>query len=379
MAHVQRLSGGRGWQARYRDDDRQEHARNFKIKRDAWRWLDSVTASKVRGDYSDPRAGRATVGELAEIWFDTTLPLKPSTRANYRSLLDTHVLPRWSDREIGSLTTSDIATWVAEMSAHRSASVTRKSLGVLRQIVELAVRDRRIAVNPALGLTQPRLPMTEQRVLNAAELQSLAEAMPTRRDRVLVLTLGWVGLRFGEAVALEALDTDLLRRRMRITRSATEVRGRLEMGSPKTHAARTVAIPAFLGDELAALMAESSGEASPLFADAVGSMIRGTNWKRRTFDPAARAVGLTPPPLRIHDLRHTAASLSILAGANVKSVQQQLGHRSATLTLDRYGHLFPDELDTLGDALETLRLGAPADSVRIPDEGADVVAIGAGL
>jgi len=95
--------------------------------------------------------------------------------------------------------------------------------------------------------------------------------------------------------------------------------------------------------------------------------------------PAAQAVGLTPPPLRVHDLRHTAASLSILAGANVKSVQQQLGHRSAPLNLDRYGHLFPDELDIFGDALETLRLRAPADSVRIPDDGADVIALGSGL
>jgi integrase len=112
-----------------------------------------------------------------------------------------------------------------------------------------------------------------------------------------------------------------------------------------------------------------------LFPDATGSIIRGTNWKRRIFDPAATAAGLAPPLLRVHDLRHTAASLAIQAGANIKSVQEQLGHRSATLTLDRYGHLFPDHLDALGEALHSLRQAAPADSWRIPEQAGDVLAM----
>ena len=310
MAHIQKLSGGR-WQARYRDAGGHEHARNFETKVNAQGWLDTVTASKVRGDYADPRAGRITVGELSEVWFETTLPLKPSTRANYWSLLDTHVLPRWKDREVRSIVTSEIGTWVAGMSARRSASVTRKALGVLRQVLDLAVRDRRIVVNPAIGVTQPRLPLQDQRFLTADELEALAQAMPSERDRLLVLTLGWVGLRFGEAIALRQRDIDPLRRRVRIERSATEVRGRIDVGSPKSHAARTVVMPAFLGDQLAAHIARGqlAGEGF-IFPDATGSYIRVTNWKGRSFDRAARSVGLIPPPLRVHDLRHTAASLA---------------------------------------------------------------------
>ncbi|MGI8615939.1 MAG: tyrosine-type recombinase/integrase [Actinomycetota bacterium] len=89
-----------------------------------------------------------------------------------------------------------------------------------------------------------------------------------------------------------------------------------------------------------------------------------TNWNRRTFTPTATDVGLIPPRLRVHDLRHTAASLMISSGAGVKVVQQQLGHRSATLTLDRYAHLFPDELDALSGALDGLRARTPADFLR---------------
>ena len=92
-----------------------------------------------------------------------------------------------------SIVTSEIGTWVAGMSATRSASVTRKSLGVLRQVLDLAVRDRRIVVNPAIGVTQPRLPLQDQRFLSADELEGLAEATPSDRDRLLVLTLGGSG------------------------------------------------------------------------------------------------------------------------------------------------------------------------------------------
>ena len=71
-----------------------------------------------------------------------------------------------------------------------------------------------------------------------------------------------------------------------------------------------------------------------------------------------------PPALRVHDLRHTAESLMIASGANVKVVQHQLGHSTATLTLDRYGHLFPDELDALSSALDDLKSRTPADVLR---------------
>jgi hypothetical protein len=99
MAHIRKLNGGR-WQARYRDAERRERAHNCRTKAEAQRWLDEQTADLVRGDWRDPRSGRVTVGELAETWYTTTAPLKPSTRLSYRSLLDRWVLPRWSTTEV---------------------------------------------------------------------------------------------------------------------------------------------------------------------------------------------------------------------------------------------------------------------------------------
>ena len=129
MSHIKRLDSGK-WQARYRDPEKREHARNFRTKVEAQRWLDTTTASFVRGDYVDPKAGRTLFGTFAEQWYANTATLKPSTRASYRSLLDTHVLPRWGSVQLRSITRSTIRTWVVEMSRTRSASTSRKALGV---------------------------------------------------------------------------------------------------------------------------------------------------------------------------------------------------------------------------------------------------------
>ena len=91
-----------------------------------------------------------------------------------------------------------------------------------------------------------------------------------------------------------------------------------------------------------------------------------TNFTRRVWQRAIAAAKL-PDDLRIHDLRHTCASLLIAEGANIKALQQHLGHSSATVTLDRYGHLYPDDLDALSDALERRRAGALAGQPRDRD------------
>ncbi len=88
--------------------------------------------------------------------------------------------------------------------------------------------------------------------------------------------------------------------------------------------------------------------------------MRSRTFQRAVFDQASAAVGLEG--LTPHALRHTAASLAIAAGADVKVVQQMLGHKSATMTLDLYGHLFPDRLDTVADAMDAARAAALARS-----------------
>ena len=141
-------------------------------------------------------------------------------------------------------------------------------------------------------------------------------------------------------------------RRVHIAEAMSEVNGQAIFGPPKMHADRWVAVPGFLRDSIGALMA-GKGPDDLLFTSPRGEVLRVHGFRRRHFDQAATALGL--PGLVPHELRHTAASLAIASGANVKAVQSMLGHASAAMTLDRYSHVFDDVLDAVADRLDEAR------------------------
>jgi integrase len=121
------------------------------------------------------------------------------------------------------------------------------------------------------------------------------------------------------------------------------------VGTTKNHQRRSVPIPRFVADELAAQLA-GKAPGDLVFTAPEGGVLRNTNFRPRFFDPAAEKAGLAE--LTPHELRHTTASLAVAAGANVKAVQQMLGHASAAITLDVYAGLFADDLDGVADQLD---------------------------
>jgi integrase len=359
------------YRPRYRDERGKEHARHFKRKVDAQRWLDEVTAAVQTGTYVDPKRARTTVGELAPVWLAGKINLKPTSRARYADVLKTHVLPRWRNVALIGVTHGDVQAWLSELSDRGLAGASvRKAQGVLSGILGLAVRDRRLAVNPALGVALPPMQEKRRRYLTAEQLEALADAAGP--GRVAVLVLGYCGLRWSELAALRVRHFDLLRRRVLVEEAVTEVDGsRLVWGTPKTHGRRSVPLPRFLVDELAqTVLTRPADELA--FPSPQGAVLRNRNARSAWFDAAARAIG--EPGLTPHELRHTAASLAIKAGANVKAVQRMLGHASAAMTLDRYTDLFDDDLDDVADRLDALRTasrGRVADFLRTetPSEG----------
>jgi integrase len=359
------------YRPRYRDEHGKEHARHFKRKVDAQRWLDEVTAAVQTGTYVDPKRARTTVGELAPVWLAGKINLKPTSRARYADVLKTHVLPRWGNVALIRVTHGDVQAWLSAHSDRGLAGASvRKAQGVLSGILGLAVRDRRLAVNPALGVALPPMQEKRRRYLTAEQLEALADAAGP--GRVAVLVLGYCGLRWSELAALRVRHFDLLRRRVLVEEAVTEVDGsRLVWGTPKTHGRRSVPLPRFLVDELARTVVTRPGE-ELAFPSPQGAVLRNRNARSAWFDAAALAIG--EPGLTPHELRHTAASLAIKAGANVKAVQRMLGHASAAMTLDRYADLFDDDLDDVADRLDALRAASRkrvADFLRTeaPSEG----------
>lgn len=358
MSNIAKRPNGK-WRARYRDAAGREHARHFARKVDAERWVTAERAKLQRGDWTDPARARITVGELATAWLERKLDLKPSTRARYSSIIERHVMPTWAGVPLSAVAYEDVAAWVGRLSAAGlSGSSVRQCHRVLSLILADAVRGRRIQSNPAEGVELPRAAKPDKRFLTADEVARLAEA--AGREGLVVLTLALTGLRFGELAALRVRRVDLLRRRLEVAESVTEVNGVLVTGSPKTHQRRSVPVPRFLADQLAPLLADK-GPDDLVFTTAAGGQLRLMNFRRRAFDKAAHEAGLDG--LTPHELRHTAASLAVASGANVKDVQRMLGHASAAMTLDVYAGLFEDSLDGVADRMDALARAA-ADSLR---------------
>ena len=223
MASIARRPDGT-YRPRYRDERGKEHARHFKRKVDAQRWLDEVTAAVQTGTYVDPKRARTTVGELAPVWLAGKINLKPTSRARYADVLKTHVLPRWRNVALIGVTHGDVQAWLSELSDRGLAGASvRKAQGVLSGILGLAVRDRRLAVNPALGVALPPMQEKRRRYLTAEQLEALADAAGP--GRVAVLVLGYCGLRWSELAALRVRHFDLLRRRVLVEEAVTEVDG----------------------------------------------------------------------------------------------------------------------------------------------------------
>ena len=336
------------YRARYRDPGGNQHEKRFARKTDAQRWLDVATSAMVTQTWTAPERGRVTVSAWADLWLSAQTQVKPSTRYRYEGLLRTHVLPTWGSHRLADVTHAEVAGWVARLRANGSAPATvRQAHRVFSLLLGLAVRDGRIPRNPADRVPLPRVTRDEPRFLSREEVERLATAASDDGD--VIRLLAYTGLRFGELAALRVGRVDFRRRRLTIAESVTEVAGKLEFGTPKTHQHRSVPLPAALVGPLSARCADKPGDALVL-TTAAGTALRLRNWRRVVFDPAVRAAGLTD--VTPHDLRHTAASLAVASGATVKSVQRMLGHASAAMTLDVYAGLFDDDLTDLAARMD---------------------------
>ncbi|WP_440712075.1 tyrosine-type recombinase/integrase [Gordonia sp. FQ] len=165
---------------------------------------------------------------------------------------------------------------------------------------------------------------------------------------------------------LRPRDIDLDRCRIQIARSVATVDGKSVIGAPKTWERRVVAMPATVRDLLIPIIdAAPSPDALLWPRPRAGDFMRPPSSCHWFSQAVSRLVDRTTPldadgapagpssfpRVTAHELRHTAASLMIASGAHVKTVQRQLGHKSATMTPDQYGHLFEDDLDVIADRM----------------------------
>ena len=221
-----------------------------------------------------------------------------------------------------------------------------------------------IAANPcrlrSAGTSKPARPA---RALTVAEVQALAAAVPARY-RALVLSLAFGGLRFGEATALRRSDVTADGGLITIERSVRHLKGRWVVGPPKTIAGRrTVAVPAFVASAIVSHLEAHvpDGEDALVFGTRTGNYVARSNFSL-TFRRAVLACGLAP--VRVHELRHTGATLAAATGASTAELMRRLGHASPDAALV-YQHALADRDAEIARALDAHASGAAVIPIRL--------------
>jgi len=361
FGHVDRLPSGR-WRARYIGPDAKRRSATFRTKSDARAWLATAQADVVRKAWRAPEAGRRNVGAYAADYLART-DLRESTRALYAGLWHRHLAPVWERVAVADVTTQQIRSWHDQAAASTGPTALAQSYRLLRSLLQVAVTDEVIAANPcrlrSAGTPKPARPA---RALTAAEVHALATAVPARYS-ALILTLAFGGLRFGEATALRRSDVSSDGGLVTVERSVRYLQGRWLVGPPKTDAGRrTVALPQFVAVQVAAHL-DAHVDTHPdalLFATRSGRFLSGANFGV-TFRRAADRAGL--PPVRVHELRHTGATLAATTGASTAELMRRFGHASPDAALV-YQHAAADRDAEIARALDSLAGAAPVVPIR---------------
>ena len=369
---------GRRFEVRYlKPDGRSSRKRGFARKKDAELWMaEHVTAAKASDMFVSHEAGMVTVGQLYEQFVAERSPIwKPSQAHTVDSRWRTHIAPRFAEVPVNRVTRAMLQDWVSGLAERRSASLTCTTANILSGVLDLAVQDRRITRNPMDGVTLPRRPRKKavRTYLTAPQLMRLAdECLRGRRlgvqRRALVLLLGFCGLRWGEMCALRVGDVDYCRGRVEVRSNLVRVGTGWVEGSPKNGEVRSVPMPQVVAEAMR-VVTEGRDPEERVFAGPDGEpprpqSVTGARSNRTWYASALRRAGV--PMVSPHELRHTAASIAVHAGANVKALQRMLGHATASMTLDVYADLFDSDLDDVARLVDaTVAVECPAENNRV--------------
>jgi integrase len=342
------------WPALWIDTGGPEYSKAFAKQTDAVKYATAMEADALRGiRYADPRRGAITVREYGETrYLPSLLHLRPNSADTYASQLRTHVYPALGSRRIGTVTRSDVQSFVTAVSAKLAPSTTETVYAVLRAMMQAAVDDdpQVTSVNPCTRIKLPKVPKRVIEPLSAAAVVALHDAI-TPRYRVAIALGAGLGLREGEAFGLTVPRVDFLRRKVHVLAQAQ--RGQLAADLKTDASTRTIPADDWVLNEINThIQRYGTGPSRVIVTNRLGKVAQrnafGTCWRN------AVAAAVLPAGTRFHDLRHFYASTLIASNLNPKVIQARLGHATIAETMDTYGHLFPDSEDLGRGAIDAI-------------------------
>lgn len=335
-------------------------------------------------------------GDYLTYWLATIAPerLKPATLNSYEGLTRLYIRPALGKKRLNRLSPADVRRFLTEFrgaclcclrGADRerpegkraccalgrcckrlpSARTVQYVHAVLRSALQQAMREELVARNVARIVETPTVTPKEVRPLDGVEARLLLKTARSHRLYALWLLLVSTGLRRGEALALTWSDVDLANRQLRVRRNVQRIRRELLFGTPKTtRSIRTVSLPRHLVRALTSHREQQERERKvagkkwqPTAGQPDGLIF--TTQTGRVIDPRSLNRMLTilcrdanVRRVRVHDLRHTCASLLLASGVDARTIMETLGHSTITMTLDTYAHVMDTTLRAAAERMD---------------------------
>lgn len=338
------------WLIQYRYKDwtgqlRKSTKRGFDTKREAEDWLRSFLSQQSHSldmKFSD----------FVSIYMDDMKHrLREHTMINKRYLIDDKLLPYFGEKKMNEISVADIRTWQNTLIQKGFSQTYLKTINnQMSAICNYAVRYYDLSCNPCRKAgSMGKAKADEMLIWTKEEFQEFSDCIMDKRVSWLAFQiLFWTGIRIGELLALTWADVDSDAKVLRINKSYQRLKGKDIVTAPKTpKSIRNVNLPGFLVEDIRDFQ-ESLYDPQP--EDPLLSVSKSALEKEMLRGCKLSGV----KKIRIHDLRHSHASLLIELGFSAKEIAERLGHENVETTLNTYSHLYPDRQERLADRLEKL-------------------------
>ncbi len=349
-------------------EKRRQRSKSFKTKKEAEKALAEWLVEIERGTAVD--GTKMTTGAYLTYWLDTHgHNLRPATMQQYRSLVSAHLIPSLGTVPLMKLSPAHLTALYAEKRKRGrrdgqgglSPRTVRHLHAIMREALDFAVRHQLVVRNVADVIDAPRFARKEMATWSPDEIQRFLAVTADHAYSPIWLLYITTGLRRGEGLGLRWRDVDFTTGRLNVVQSVVDVGGHACIQEPKTAAARRIvrlspacvmALREHRTRQVARrLVAPTWAEHDLIFTTDDGGPINPRNLAR-AFDLLQSKAGVTR--IRVHDLRHTHATLLFNDGQNVKMISQRLGHSDVSITLSVYAHLAPDAQDIAAASIDGL-------------------------
>lgn len=318
--------------------------------------LAQLQVKVASGEFVKQRADRTTVAVYLSSWL-AGLEVRDRTAGSYRWITESYLIPRLGGARLEALETVDIEKMLHDLRAEGVGDRTRQlCYDTLRIPLRRAVRAKMLAYNPIEAVSRPRYERREMTPWTPEEARAVVEASRSDRFHALYVLELRLGLQFpGEVLGLRWSDVDLKKREIYLS---TQLTGRTRQSGPtKTEARRRrLVLPQQVVDALLEhrerLMADGLRSSPWLFPNRDGGPMNARNFVRDSFEKVIERSGVRR--VRPYDMRHTFATLALIAGVHPKIVSEILGHASIEQTLRTYSHLMPGMQEEAVRALDRL-------------------------